>query len=175
MSAVKKIAAKGTVASRDEARPLTVNAGDTIVVRRGGRQRSLIIRCPCGCGDDLVVNLDGRTGPAWRLYTRSGKLSLYPSYWRDSGCESHFIIWRNRILWCGRYDEEKEDSNDPALQTKIFGRINSRDFTDYRALAIELDAIPWDILWCCREMVRGGSLEERSGEDRGWFRRKSGT
>jgi hypothetical protein len=46
------------------------------------------------------VNLDPRAGPAWKLYDREDSLTLFPSVWRESGCEAHFILWRNRLIRC---------------------------------------------------------------------------
>jgi hypothetical protein len=168
-----KISLKGTVISRDEARPLMVTAGDTVIVQRGVL-RSLIMRCPCGCGDDLVVNLDRRAGPAWKIYLRKEKLSLFPSYWRDSACESHFILWQNRLYWCGRYDDTEDNYRDPALEAEILTKVESVDFIYYDTMADEIDAIPWEVLWCCRGMVNRGILEEKHGKERGWFRTLSG-
>ncbi|WP_442869546.1 DUF6527 family protein [Bradyrhizobium sp. CCBAU 11386] len=38
---------------------------------------------------------------------RTNKPTLYPSFWRDGGCGSHFIIWRGQLLWCDRFEEGK--------------------------------------------------------------------
>jgi len=169
---VTRISPKGTVATRDDARPLIVAAGDAVIVERGCL-RSLIVRCPCGCGDDLVINLDRRTGPAWKLYSRTSKLSLYPSYWRDSACECHFILWKNRVCWCGRYDDDHNDYNDPGLEAEILQQVPRGDFVDYHVVADRLDEIPWDVLWCCRTMASRGLLSEKPGKERGMFSRIS--
>jgi hypothetical protein len=169
---VTQISPNGTVTTRDDARPLTVAAGDAVIVERGCL-RSLIVRCPCGCGDDLVINLDRRTGPAWRLYSRKSKLSLSPSYWRDSACECHFILWKNRIYWCGYYDNDYNDYSNPALEAGILPHVPKDDFVDYHVIAETLDEIPWDVLWCCRNMVNRGLLSEKAGKERGLFSRIS--
>jgi hypothetical protein len=78
--------------------------GDAVLVRRGVL-RSMVMSCPDGCGEVLTVNLDGRAGKAWRHYARGDDVSLFPSVWRDSGCESHYILWRSRIYWCDWGDE----------------------------------------------------------------------
>src|ERR1700736_4285138 len=96
---VHKISYRGVVRSRHLAADKLSEAGDAVVVQRG-RPRMLLIRCPCGCGDDFLVNLDGRLGPAWRHYSTRRGLALYPSYWRDGDCGSHFIVWNDRIYWC---------------------------------------------------------------------------
>jgi hypothetical protein len=52
--------------------------------------------------DGLVVELDvplPLPGKAWRLYGGAkSAVTLFPSVWRDTGCESHFIIWRDQIF-----------------------------------------------------------------------------
>lgn len=108
MTKVNRISFKGIIRNRNELENLLVNAGDFVVVKRG-RRRLFILRCPCGCGDDLLINLDERSGPAWRLYLRAGNYSLYPSFWRDTKCKSHFIIWNNKIHWCYTNQISKEE------------------------------------------------------------------
>jgi hypothetical protein len=48
----------------------------------------------------LSINLDPRTGKAWRLRQDRFGVTLLPSVWRTSGCKSHFILWRNAVWWC---------------------------------------------------------------------------
>ena len=90
----------GEAQHRDEAEARLEQPGDAMIVRRGVL-RSLVMRCPDGCGETLAINLDPRMAKAWRFYERRGQATLFPSVWRDSGCESHFIVWRGKILWCG--------------------------------------------------------------------------
>src|SRR5437660_574254 len=73
---------------------------DTIVVVKRGRPRWLKLRCPCGCGELLSINLDPQAGDSWKLLVREGKVCLFPSVWRDTGCESHFNLWNNRVYFC---------------------------------------------------------------------------
>src|SRR4051812_11259671 len=98
------ISYKGTIKSRSESGVL-IEPGDYVIVERGA-PRLIVMRCPCGCGDDLLINLDARSGPAWRFYSKQSGNSLHPSYWRSSACKSHFIIWNNKIYWCSSDDDE---------------------------------------------------------------------
>src|ERR1700721_1607132 len=98
------ISYQGTIKQRGQSNERLSKAGDFVIVKRGVA-RLLILRCPCGCGDDLLINLDGRSGAAWRMYKKLSKYSLYPSYWRDTACGSHFIIWNNIIYWFSENDE----------------------------------------------------------------------
>jgi hypothetical protein len=95
--AAKRISIKANVSSRASASEYLKRPGDAVIVERQG-PRWLIMMCPCGCGAQLPINLDGRAGPAWRLYVSRKAVSLYPSVWRDSDCKSHFIIRRNKIV-----------------------------------------------------------------------------
>ena len=96
------------VQSQYEARKVvTAQLGSAAVVVRGGQTRSVLFTCPCGCGEMLVINADGAAGPAWRVRLDQRGLTLMPSVWRTTGCESHFIVWANRIWWC-RYRSDGE-------------------------------------------------------------------
>src|SRR3954451_5083712 len=111
---------RGEAEYREDGEGLLEKPGDAVLVRRGAL-RSVLMRCPDGCGETLVVNLDPRAGKAWKLDMRAGKATLYPSVWRDGGCGSHFIVWRGHVLWCDRFEEGNvEPSYDAAaLQRRV--------------------------------------------------------
>ena len=165
----------GTVSSRGEASAYLKTPGDAVLVERG-RPRLLLISCPCGCGEQLPINLDARSGPAWRFYrTESTGLTLYPSVWRESGCGSHFIIWRDRILLFGRNEDEwddpsVEDGSMPSTQA-VFELLPAGNLMPFSEIAESLDAVPWDVLKVCRKLVRAGRAREGSGKQRGCFGR----
>lgn len=93
----KHFSIKGKVVSRADAGKYLKRPGDAVIVDRQG-PRWLVLSCPCGCGTELPINLDHRAGPAWQIYNSPKKgISVYPSIWRDSDCESHFIIRNNKI------------------------------------------------------------------------------
>jgi len=173
----QRLQLKKIVASRADASRHLLAPGDAVLVDRGV-PRWLLISCPCGCGEELPINLDGRAGKAWRLYRHpKWGLSLFPSVWRDTDCRSHFIIWRDQILLFGRNEHAFDESSFgeegmPAAETvlaqiPITGRIS---FTD---IAEALHAVPWDILRVCRKLVRSGNAYEGRGSERGSFGRKS--
>src|SRR5205814_291355 len=92
---------KAVVGSRADVAKQLQLPGDAVLIQRG-QPRWLLLKCPCGCGDEIPVNLDKRAGKAWRLYGDAhAPVTLFPSVWRDTGCESHFIIWRGEILLFG--------------------------------------------------------------------------
>src|SRR6266478_332599 len=105
------------VPTRGEASAYLKAPGDAVIVERG-RPRLLMLSCPCGCGEELPINLDARAGPAWRLYrNRRTGMSLFPSVWRESGCESHFVVWGDKIFLFGQYEEDEDMMETSSLQT----------------------------------------------------------
>jgi hypothetical protein len=159
----------GTVERLSNAGPVLQQPGDCVIVERGGARRSLVMSCPCGCGELLPVNLDLRAGKAWRLYHRYGYWTLFPSIDRETGCRSHFILSRGCIIWCDWEDTvDATDYSDflDALRTYFAGR----DFTAFDEVAQVLDLVPWDVLSACRVLVRRGDLEEGRETLRGSFR-----
>lgn len=111
-----------TVARQHEAREhVLAHPGDVALVERGA-VRTAVFQCPCGCGDMLVINLDPAAGSAWRHRVDGEVLTLMPSVWRDSGCESHFILWRNELYWCGVTEEDTDARSWPAtLRAELKG------------------------------------------------------
>ena len=95
----------GDAEYRDQAEASLSTPGDASMVFRS-RPRSIVMACPDGCGETLVINLDSRADKAWRFDMRGEGLTLFPSVWREGGCESHFIVWRGHILWCDRFEGE---------------------------------------------------------------------
>jgi hypothetical protein len=163
-----RIKFKDTFKSHADALKALNTTGDAALVVRG-IPRTLLIRCPCGCGDDLVLNLDGRIGKAWRLYRRGRELSLYPSYWRDSGCESHFILWKNQVHWCD-WDDDGWWSSESPIEDRVLEAL-SWEFVNYFDLADRLGEVPWAVLQACNLLVRKGNAIVNSPTKKGEFRR----
>ncbi len=147
-------------------------AGDASFVVRGV-VRSLLLKCPCGCGENYIINLDPRSGPAWRYYRRNGTFSLYPSYWRDGGCGSHFIINRNEIWWCNFDEDWLADCND-SLVEKVFAAVPVNTAISPRDLADAIDEIPWEVWGSCEKLVRQSRFERtgRGVDSKYWKRPK---
>lgn len=168
MRKVDRLKVTGTFTSQHEAAASLVQTGDAALVERG-RPRLLLIKCPCGCGDTLVINLDRRAGPAWRLYSRGNALTLFPSYWRDTACESHFILWKNKLYWCD-WDDDSIWEKSSDFEDRVFD-ILSNQFINYELLADQLQEIPWDVLQACHALVRKGRAEMNLPRRKGEFRR----
>ena len=160
----------GSYQSRDEAAASLQTTGDAALVQRGV-PRMLLLKCPCGCGDVLIVNLDKRSGPAWRMYRRRNAVSLYPSYWRDSKCGSHFIIWSNHIYWCD-WDDDSIWSNPSDIEDRVLTALTDR-FVNYDEIADQLHEVPWDILQACYSLVRKGRAINNQPKRKGEFKRSN--
>ena len=146
------------------------HAGDLVLIERG-RPRSIVMLCPCGCGDELTVNLDSRAGPAWSIYQGAKGLTLYPSVRRESGCGSHFIVWGSRVYWCdyeSLWDEARVESG---LDNRVSSLLGVKGFLHYKDLAERLGKDPWDILIVCRGLVKRSLLREGVGKHKGCFQR----
>jgi hypothetical protein len=163
------------VSSRGEASAHLKEPGDAVIVDRQG-PRWLILKCPCGCGAELPVNLDRRSGPAWRLYMSRKGVSVYPSVWRDTDCKSHFIIWRNKILMLGpQYDDSWLDETDPAeneLAQRVLDALTTHGQSAEEVSDQIPGSVPWDVLRCCQRLSRSGLVIEGHGQERGRFWRR---
>jgi hypothetical protein len=144
--------------------------GDAVVVRRGAL-RSVLMRCPDGCGETLVVNLDPRAGKAWRFDTRGGSLTLFPSVWREGGCGSHFIVWRGKILWCDRFEggnvEPAYDTD--ALERRVLIALRKNTLRSAEEIAAELDEIAWEVTRAGHALIRRGLAVSGGLKRRDWF------
>lgn len=167
MSRASDVCFRGIAAGHEAAAALLEKAGDVAVDRRQV-PRALVMRCPDGCGDTLAVNLDPRSGKAWRADYREGHLSLYPSVWRGEGCKAHFIVWRDRLIWCDGSDSVRWYDKQVIQAVAEALKQNAADFMHFEEIAARLDLIPWEVLWACQALARRGEAHLR---DLSWFRR----
>ena len=135
-----------------------------------GVPRAVILKCPCGCGDDLTLNLDPRAGRAWRLYRDRAGVTLFPSVWRESGCKSHFIVWHNNVFMCNAPFRDNEPISLELDQSVLLNLANGR-WTSFDEIAISLGEIPWTVLAACRRLVVQGVAQEGVGQLQGYFQR----
>lgn len=158
------------VDSRDEARRLVTQPGDAVLIVRG-RPRSVVMGCPCGCGDQLTINLDSRSGPAWRFVERSEEVTLYPSVWRESGCKSHFVVWQNQIYLFGQNDLDRR--RHPKLEGRVYKQLADGQAHHFADIADALDELPWSVLVACENLASDRKIRELEKPNRGTFIRPS--
>lgn len=166
----RRVRDRGTVESRHDADALLERPGDVVLVERG-RPRSLVFSCPDGCGSVLTINLDPRAGKAWRLYKRGEAMSLYPSVWRDNGCRAHFVLWHDRLLWCGPGDQ---GGDEPPYAAEIEALVLSALTVEYQtanAIAERLGEIPWEITRIADRLVKAGKAEARNVTGTKYYRK----
>jgi hypothetical protein len=157
----------GEAAYRDEAEASLGAPGDASLVFRA-RPRSIVMACPDGCGETLVINLDSRADKAWRFDMRGGGLTLYPSVWRDGGCESHFIVWRGHILWCDRFEEGNEEPPyDAAIEPIILAAMDTVEPRSAVEMADAVDELVYDVNRAANRLVNLGLARSKKGA-RGW-------
>jgi Family of unknown function (DUF6527) len=168
MNAASRVRWLGQVESRAGVAKILASPGDAILVSRAGHHRWLIFSCPCGCGTELPVNLDRRTGAAWRLYNPGPKVTLYPSVWRESGCEAHFILSHGRLIGM-RWDEWFSGALGNEMLIARVGAALRTEPEHYAELAERVNDEPWDVLRACRELVDRSRATEGSGDLRGHF------
>jgi hypothetical protein len=57
-------------------------------------------KCPCGCGDTIMLNLTTGYRPRWQFKPDKKTLTISPSIRRTEGCKSHFFLRRGKVEWC---------------------------------------------------------------------------
>ena len=162
MFKIRNINSKGTTERYSEAISKLHRPGDYVQVVRG-LPRSIVMVCPDGCGENITINLDRRAGKAWRKFETGEKLTIYPSIWRDTGCRAHFIIWKNRIIWCG-YGDSEGVTLDEQLIAKVLNQLSVENYTSFELIADNLQLIPWEAFWACIELThRRQAIEGNKG------------
>jgi len=171
MIRVNHILFRGKVQRRDLGSPRLVAPGDAVLVERG-KPRLLILRCPCACGDDLLINLDRRVGAAWHFYRNRKGITLFPSYWRDDGCGSHFILWNSQVYWCRGWESEESDGWQVSseIEDRIYAVLDE-SFINYENIAEQLELIPWEALQACRQLAKQGKAAGDKWPRHGMYRR----
>lgn len=107
------------VTSRTEAISVARRDNDTIALVDRHGVRAAYFACPCGCRDIVVLNLDPGTGPAWILFDEGDGVSIIPSVVRESGCRSHFILWKGGVLWCKTFRSDIDPDWPAALRRAL--------------------------------------------------------
>lgn len=164
------------VESRSEANSHLRQIGDAVLILRGS-PRLLILKCPCGCGENYAINLDPRAGKAWRLYRdKTNALTVYPSVWRDTGCHSHYVVRKNTILLFQSnddYDSTPLSQEALDLCQKLLVVWPTHGYHGFEQIAEQLGVIPWDVQEACMELVQRGKMVRGLGRSSSMFARRN--
>ena len=86
-----------------ELRPDDKDIADNEILFVGTKEshKWAMIRCPCGCGEVIHVNLMRTHSPHWSaVIENKNDVTFRPSLWIDrSRCGSHFFVVRGRVVW----------------------------------------------------------------------------
>ncbi|MFD2582656.1 DUF6527 family protein [Pedobacter vanadiisoli] len=79
--------------------PEELRPGFLYVEGDGYKNQFASLLCPCGCNEDINLNLEPDEDPCWSL--SAGNLTdLSPSIWKSNNCRSHFFIKKGKVKWC---------------------------------------------------------------------------
>jgi hypothetical protein len=89
-----------TFEDRSAAASAAKATGIAALVRGGGREKWLLMKCPCGCGQQIALNLMQSHSPQWKVSVQSAKrFSIHPSVDATS-CGAHFWLRDGKVIWC---------------------------------------------------------------------------
>lgn len=85
---------------RAEDVPDFISNHSIFVIQDGNEPELLAFKCPCGCGETILLNLLSDTKPQWYFdISYSGIINVSPSIWRTVGCKSHFWVVDGNVKW----------------------------------------------------------------------------
>ena len=81
--------------------PETLIPGHLIVVGGRNYQKWAYFRCPCDCGETVMLSLSKTSRPRWTVaIDKRGRPTVTPSIRQTEGCYSHFWVRNGTIDWC---------------------------------------------------------------------------
>src|SRR5712691_6875807 len=87
-----------TVEAADEI-PIQIPRRGAVLVGSLKRPKWLAFDCPCNTGHRVMVTLDPRHRPHWKV-TDHKKLTVWPSFdYRANERRCHYVIRKGRVLW----------------------------------------------------------------------------
>ena len=89
-----------TFEDRSAATAAAKRTGIAALVRGGDKDKWLLMLCPCGCGQQIALNLMPSHSPQWKVSIYSPqRFSIHPSVDATS-CGAHFWLRDGRVIWC---------------------------------------------------------------------------
>ena len=73
----------------------------------------------------------------------------------------------------GKYDDDFEAVPEitQSMIESVYERLPKPGLIQFAEIAEALDAVPWDVLKVCRELVRSQRAREGNGKEKGFFGR----
>ena len=101
--AARRTAQRYTLAvfdDRSQASEAARRSGVAALVRSGTAHKWFICTCPCGCEQQIALNLMGSHSPRWRVHVKSAQsFSVHPSV-ISTTCGAHFWLRNGGVAWC---------------------------------------------------------------------------
>jgi len=85
-----------SVQNRSEA---TSENGTLVLIGAPNKFKWLRFLCPCGCGDELALNLMVSHYPCWTVAADDHGITVHPSV-NVARCGAHFWLRANTVFWC---------------------------------------------------------------------------
>jgi hypothetical protein len=80
--------------------PLSIEKNVIYIIGEKRYKWLAVLICPCGCSDQIQLNLLQEGNPCWKVIKHWDKsVSIFPSIWRTIGCKSHFTIRKGTVSW----------------------------------------------------------------------------
>jgi hypothetical protein len=81
-------------------RPVQLKRRVVYVIGIQNKEWLLAFKCPCGCCQDIQLNLLKDAQPCWSYrISEDGKIDVRPSIRKKYGCKSHFTIHNGKVKW----------------------------------------------------------------------------
>lgn len=88
------------LSSRTEAQKAALVLGIVALLGTREKQKWAYFLCPCGCGNQVALNLMASQHPFWKVSIQNEKrFSIYPSI-HSTTCGAHFWLKDGRVTWC---------------------------------------------------------------------------
>lgn len=95
-----KVDEKKFIVENAEDVPASIFDNTIFIIQDGNEPELLAFKCPCGCNENILLNLLKDAKPQWKFkINKKGTIDIKPSIWRKIGCKSHFFIKNGIIEW----------------------------------------------------------------------------
>ena len=81
--------------------PENIKSGQILVVGDSKYQKWACFRCPGGCGESILLSLNHKRHPYWKVgLDWLGRPTLHPSIRQLNECRCHFWVRQGIVKWC---------------------------------------------------------------------------